>query len=187
MPAYNDVIQLAEALMAKRDPYNHHGPRVSILATKFSRILGLSEHEIEMMGYSGYLHDIGKLLVREDILNIPRKLTISEKATVKIHAQEGYKLLLPLGYDPIILEVVLHHHEDYDGTGYPDRLKGEDISIYSRLLRIVDTFDALTSKRAYRMEMSELYTRNEMEKLSGTWFDPALLKVFFEKVVHGNG
>lgn len=187
MPNYQDIINLTEALIAKRDPYNHHGPRVSVMAKKFAIELELSEHEIEMMGYAGMLHDVGKLLVREDILNIPRKLTLAEKAAIKIHAAEGYKLLLPLQYDPIILDVILHHHEDYSGTGYPDRLKGEQISIYSRIIRIVDVYDALTSKRAYRPEMTEEYTLMEMSRLSGIWFDPFLLQVFFNKVIKENG
>lgn len=173
--------------MAKRDPYNHHGTRVSVLCKKMSQALELNEHEIEMMVYAGALHDIGKLVIREDVVSLPRKFTNSERAMMKSHTVEGHHILQQLGCDSIIMDTALHHHENYDGTGYPDKLKENQITIYSRALRIVDTYDALVSHRSYRKETTREEARKEMEKLSGSWFDGELVKIFFYKVIRNHG
>lgn len=183
MPNYQDVINIVEALMEKRDPYNHHGPRVSIMAMELARFVGLSPHEVTMTGYGGSLHDIGKLLVSDMILNLPRRLTSSEYAQIKLHPREGYAMLMPLSFDPIILDIVLHHHENYDGSGYPDGLGDNQISIYARIMRIVDVWDALTNRRPYRPQVEDGFAERQMRELSGKWFDPHLLDLFFEKVM----
>lgn len=187
MPNYQDIIKLTETILAKRDPYNHHGTRVSLLTRRMAQCLELSEHEIEMMEYAGALHDVGKLVIAEDVVSLPRKLTVSERNMIASHCIDGYHILQELGCDPIILDATLHHHENWNGSGYPDRLHGENISIYARILKITDTYDAMITKRSYRTEITKEKTKEEMEKLSGLWFDPDLLKIFFEKVVHGNG
>lgn len=181
MPNYNDIIRIVEALIGKHDPYNHHGPRVSELSKSMAQVLELNEHEIEMMKVSGALHDIGKLLIRDEILNAPRRLNELEFSEIQAHTSLGYKLLSELNYDHIITDVALHHHENVDGSGYPHNLK--KISIYSKCVRIIDVYDALTNKRVYREKMSPSDVKIEMEKFSGKWFDPELLKLFLHKVV----
>lgn len=183
MPSYEDVVAIVEALASKRDPYNHHGPRVSIMAMDLAQHVQLNPHEIRMIGYGGALHDVGKLLVNDWILNLPRRLTISEMAQVKLHPREGYAMLKPLGYDPIILDIVLHHHENYDGSGYPDGIGDNQISVHARIMRIVDVWDALTNRRPYRPQAEEGFAEKQMRELSGKWFDPHLLELFFGKVM----
>lgn len=183
MPSYRDIITLTEAVLAKRDPYNHHGTRVSVLCKKISQALELNEHEIEMMIYAGALHDIGKLVIREDVVSLPRKFTNSERAMMKSHSIEGYNILAQIKCDNIILDATLHHHENWDGTGYPEGLQKEQISIYARILRIVDTYDALISHRSYRKEVTGEQARVEIEKFSGIHYDTELVKLFFAKVV----
>lgn len=186
MPNYADIVAVLEAIMSHRDAFDHHGPRVSVMAMEFAQKCGLALHEIEMMGVSGSMHDIGKLWVDEYILNAPRMLTRVEYAKVKIHAREGWRILSPLKYDPIILDVVLHHHEKWDGSGYPDGLMGKQISVYARMMCIVDVYDAITNIRPHRGPFDHEQAFSEMMPLGGKWFDPELLKVFFEKVAtHG--
>jgi len=172
--------------MSHRDAFNHHGPRVSVKAMEFAQKCGLTLHEIEMMGISGSLHDIGKLVIDEVILNMPRILTKNEYAKVQIHSREGWRILLPLNYDPIIMDVVLHHHEKWDGSGYPDGLIGNQISVYARMMCIVDVYDAVTNIRPHRGSFNHEQAFAEMMPLGGKWFDNELLKLFFEKVAtHG--
>lgn len=185
MPNYLDIVRLVEALISSFDAFNHHGPRVSVLAMEFAQRAGLTMHEIEMMGVSGSLHDIGKLVVDDHVLNLPRALSVREYAKVKPHAREGWRLLSQLDYDPIILDVVLHHHENWDGSGYPDGLHGMQISPYARMMRIVDSYDAITNVRPHRAPRSHEEAFEEMMRFSGTWFDHELARLFFEKVAHG--
>jgi len=186
MPNYQDIISFIEALDSRRYPYNHHGPRVSILSMDLAQHAGLSPREIELIGFGGSLHDVGKFFVDEEILNAPRKVNPIEYAKIKLHPREGYRLLEGLGYDPIILDIVLHHHEHWDGGGYPDRLGGVQISIHARIICIVDVFDAMTNHRPYRDPLAEDFARRQMMELSGKFFDPRLVSLFFEKVVqHG--
>ena len=183
MPNYQDIILLTEAILAKRDPYNHHGTRVSLLTRKFAQALEMDEHEIEMMYYAGALHDIGKLTIAEDVVSIPRKLTNSEKAMLQSHTTEGYHILEQIKCDSIILDATLHHHENIDGTGYPDKLHGNNISVYAKILRIADSYDAMITRRAYRSEISIEKIKEEMEHLSGICYDAELVKLFFSKVL----
>jgi HD-GYP domain-containing protein (c-di-GMP phosphodiesterase class II) len=101
---------------------------------------------------------------------------------VKVHPLNGWKIIRPLEYDPIIQDIILHHHENFDGSGYPDRLKGEDISIHARVIRVADAFDAMHSRRPYRLEMSFEEVKRQMENESGWAYDPKLLEAFFAKV-----
>lgn len=183
MPCYKDIVAVVESLISHRDAFNHHGPRVSVQSMNLAQEAGLSIREIEMIGVGASLHDIGKISVDSEILNSPRKLAANEYARVKVHAREGWRVLQSLGYDPIILDVVLHHHENWDGSGYPDSIGGEQISIYARMVRITDVYDALTHLRPHRMMMSPELAEQQMQELSGMWFDPKLLNLFFEKII----
>lgn len=172
--------------MAWQDAFDHHGPRVAVLAMILAREAGLSEHEVDMMRVSGSLHDIGKLNISPMVLNAPRVLMPGEYENVKRHPNFGFNMLKNLGYDPIIYDVILHHHEHWDGSGYPDGLKGSEISIHAAITTIVDVYDAMTNPRAYRPMKSYAATKAEMMGLSGKWFNPDLLNTFFEKVItHG--
>ena len=179
---YDDIVALVEQLAARRDPYNHHAPRVALQAVQLAQAFGLSTHEVYMVNVGAQLHDIGKLLQSADRFNQPRKLTEDEMSLVRVHPYEGYQIAHALGYAPIICDVILHHHENVDGTGYPDRLKGNEISVYARIVRIVDTYDAMTSRRPYRLGLSPQNARLQMEAETNLSFDADLLRLFFEKV-----
>lgn len=174
---------LVAQLTSKRDPYDHHASRVADLAVKMARLLDLPEEQVGLIEVGAHLHDMGKLLVRDDVLNVPRKVTKAEFAMIKVHTSEGYKIARDLGYAPIIQDIILHHHENWDGTGYPDRLKGATISLPARIVHVVDAFDAMTSQRPYRKPLIFAFVRAELEKHAGAMFDPQLVDLFFKKAV----
>ena len=182
MPDYPTVIALVQQIFVRRNPYNHHMDRCGSLALPLAIALEFSPYECEMFVVGAHIHDLGKLLIREDVLNLPRKLSKSEMAMVKQHALEGYKVIVELNYEPLICDIVLHHHERFDGNGYPDRLRGEHISKYARAMTMLDVWDALRSQRSYRPAFTAEGARDIMRSESGKVFDPAILEVFLQKV-----
>jgi putative two-component system response regulator len=168
----NVLISMADVVEAK-DPYTQgHISRVSNMAVALGQRMGLSAKEIDALQLGGILHDIGKIGTPEEILNKPGKLDPEEFEIIKQHAEMGYKICLPLGktLGPA-LDVIRHHHEKLDGTGYPDGLKGKNVSILARIMGVVDIFDALVTDRPYRMAMSRkkafeiLHQEADAEKL----------------------
>ena len=184
---YVNIVNVVESIMSQRQAFDHHGPRVSVFAMALGNACArLSTEEIEMIGVAGSLHDIGKLSVDDTILNAPTSLSRNQMRRVRLHPRAGYEMMLALDYHPIVLDCALHHHEHWDGGGYPDGLKGDEISIHSRIMCIVDVYDAMTSARAYRSAKRHEYAMAEMLTLAGIWFDPELVQLFFDKVVtHG--
>jgi HD-GYP domain-containing protein (c-di-GMP phosphodiesterase class II) len=134
----------------------------------------------------GYLHDIGKIGVRDSILNKPGPLTTEEYEIVKKHPSIGDSIVSELGLVPEERSIIRHHHERWDGKGYPDGLAGEQIPMLARIVSVVDAFDAMTSKRAYRDAMSREEALAELKKNSGEQFDPRALEAFL-KVVEKKG
>jgi putative two-component system response regulator len=151
----NVLISMANVVEAK-DPYTQgHISRVSSMAVKFGKRMGLSAKEVDALRLGGILHDIGKIGIPEEILNKPGKLDMEEFEKIKQHTEIGFNICLPLEKTlGDALDVIRHHHEKLDGTGYPDGIKGEDISILARIMGIVDIFDALTTDRPYHKAMS---------------------------------
>jgi len=181
MPNYEDVIAVTQVMTDRRDPYDHHSQRTTKYVELLAAKMDFNEHQIKMMSYGAGLHDIGKILISNEVLNLPRKFTKSERAIMQIHPVEGMKILLPLNCDPIVIDMTLHHHERLDGSGYPDRLHGDQVTIYARVLAVSDVYDALTSRRSYREAKSKeqafaiLYDEANKGKL-----DVALVKLFEE-------
>lgn len=171
---------LVNTLEAK-DPYTKgHSLRVTDISKKIvEQVYGLSLllNEIEI---AGQLHDIGKIGIRESVLNKPEKLTQNEFEHMKQHVLYTDKILEPIDRMKPISRITRHHHERFDGKGYPDRLTGEDIPIGSRILSIADTFDAMTSSRPYRKAMDPESSITEIERCSGSQFDPKLAKAFID-------
>jgi HD-GYP domain-containing protein (c-di-GMP phosphodiesterase class II) len=130
----------------------------------------------------GYLHDIGKIGICDSILNKPGPLSIDEYETVKKHPSIGDSIVSELGLSPEERSIIRHHHERWDGAGYPDGLSGEQIPLLARVLSIADAFDAMTSKRAYRDAMSRDQALAELLKNRGKQFDPLALDAFLEVV-----
>jgi response regulator RpfG family c-di-GMP phosphodiesterase len=170
------TIGVAETLinaMEAKDVYlRGHSQRVAELAASVGEALGLDADLVENARLAGRLHDVGKIGIREDILNKPGALTAEEFEHVKDHVRIGMEILAPLKHIPIALEFVHDHHEHFDGTGYPRGLEGYQITIGGRILAACDAFDAITSRRAFRDAMSPNDTIAYLEDFSGTLMDP---------------
>jgi diguanylate cyclase (GGDEF)-like protein len=167
--AAKNIVRFVDA----KDPTTaNHSETVSALAAAIGQELGLDETMVDQLGLGGLLHDIGKIGVPDSMLQAPRPLTDAESESLKSHPALGYSLLEGLGIAPID-EWILHHHENWDGTGYPDKLAGEDIPFGARVIRVADAFEAMTSNRPYREAQSVEFALTELRAHSGTQFDPA--------------
>jgi len=162
-----------------KDPYIHdHQERVSQGAAALAEKMGLSAEQVQDIRVAGLLHDIGKVSVSEGILNKPGKLTEEEYAQIKEHSALGAMIVAHAEGLQCLVKIVRHHHERFDGTGYPDGLTGEDIPLEARILAVVDVFDAMTHERSYRKALSRAESIAELERSAGTQFDPAVVKAF---------
>ncbi|MCX5716827.1 MAG: response regulator [Nitrospirae bacterium] len=175
------ILTLAVALEAK-DPYTKgHSVRVGNLSAEFAAFIGLPEKEQTIIKKAGIIHDIGKIGIGDYILHKGGVLTKEEIRFIEQHTIIGEKICRPLYSLSVILPAIRHHHERWDGEGFPDELKGEQIPVMARILSIADTFDAMVSERPYRSPISieEAIKKMGQEKNSGQW-DPALLEKFVE-------
>jgi putative nucleotidyltransferase with HDIG domain len=178
----SSVMALANTLEAK-DPYTvGHSQRVAALAERMARKLGLSEAETEHIRLAGLLHDIGKIGIREDIINKPGPLAPEEYDHIRTHPGVSERILLPVRELNGALQIIRHHHERWNGSGYPDGLKGQEIPTGARLLAIADAYDAMTSKRPYRPAMTSEDALKELSRTAGTDFDPTLSRLFVEMI-----
>jgi putative nucleotidyltransferase with HDIG domain len=191
----NSITSLVYALEAK-DQYTHgHSQRVTKIAVAIAKELGIPQDVIKKIELAGLLHDVGKIGVSEMILNKPGKLTREEFEAVKVHCEIGERILAPIVEDKEILEMVRHHHERYDGTGYPDGLSGGQLTkgasivavaeAYATIvspgamsLAIADAYDAMTSDRPYRPAMTAEIACAELEKCKGKQFNPVIVDTF---------
>ena len=155
-------------------PARRHRAAVAELAGRLALRLGLEPDEAESIRVAGSLHDLGELVVPEEILRKPARLTESERHAIERHSQIGSRMLELLGMRSIP-RWVLHHHERWDGTGYPDRLKGEDIPLLARIVACADTFDACTSTRPYQKAMPLEKAMEILDNLSGAQLDPKVV------------
>lgn len=177
--AYLDSIETLRFTVEAKDPYTRgHSDRVSEYSVLIGQKLGLSEEDIKTLRVGGLFHDIGKIGIPDSILLKEAKLTDDEYSQIKNHPSIGAHILCNAEVFKDIIPIVKHHHEKFDGTGYPSRLKGEDIPYFARIAAVADTFDAMTSKRTYRNALSIDIVRAEIERCSGTQFDPEIAKVF---------
>jgi len=176
----------AAASLAKavdlRDTYTgSHSARVAELAARVAARLGLDQEQIELSRLAGSLHDLGKLAIPEEILRKPGPLTGPERLVLERHPQIGFRMLDSLGIDPVA-KWILHHHERWDGTGYPDRLPGPEIPLGARIIFVVDAFDAMTSDRVYRGRLTQDHALAELERCAGTQFDPNVVAALAEEL-----
>ncbi len=176
----------AAASLAKavdlRDTYTgSHSARVADLAARVADRLGLDQEQIELSRLAGSLHDLGKLAIPEEILRKPGPLTGPERLVLERHPQIGFRMLDSLGIDPVA-EWILHHHERWDGTGYPDRLPGPEIPLGARIIFVVDAYDAMTSDRVYRGRLTQDDALEELKRCAGTQFDPAVVTALAEEL-----
>jgi diguanylate cyclase (GGDEF)-like protein/putative nucleotidyltransferase with HDIG domain len=171
---------LAIAIDAKDEVTHDHVHRVQIYATGLARLVGLSEAEVEALKAGALLHDIGKLAVPDYILNKPDKLTTAEFDRMKVHTIVGAEILTRVGFPYPVVPVVRHHHERWDGRGYPDGLRGEEIPMTARILSVVDCFDAVREDRQYRKAMTREQAIDLIKGASGTMYDPDIVSLFLE-------
>ena len=181
--ARNPTALIGIARLKRKDEYTYmHSVAVCALMINFARTLELHESLVQELGLAGLLHDIGKTAVPDQVLTKPSTLSDEEYAIVREHCQRGYDLLVASPDAPAIAaEVVLHHHERFDGTGYPHRLKGEQISRYARMGAICDVYDAITSNRPYKDAWTPTESIERMLEWEGQ-FDPTLLDAFIRSI-----
>lgn len=179
--SYLESTRALVAAVEARDPYTHdHSQRVSQYAKTIAIRMNLNDREINRIETAAILHDIGKIGIPDSILLKTEQLLPEEFAVVRCHPTIGVKILSHTTYLRRELPVILHHHERYDGRGYPEGLAGEDIPIGARVLAAADALDAMLSRRAYRDALSMVQVRQEFKKQHGLQFDPVVTDVVLE-------
>jgi len=164
-----------------KDPYMRgHSNRVATYALAIAREMGLSGKRQKIVERSAILHDVGKIGIKDDILKKFGELSPQERETMKEHSRKAFEILRPLKFLPEEKEIILHHHESFDGAGYPGGLKGEEIPLEARILAAADSFDAMNSARAYRKPLPKEEIVSEFKKASGKQFDPSVVNVFLD-------
>lgn len=176
------VEALATAIDARDQIGAGHVRRTQIYALGLGRVLNLAEDEINALRTGALLHDIGKLAVPDHILNKPGKLTDAEMEKAKIHSSVGASILEKVGFSYPVVPTVKYHHEFWDGTGYPEQLKGNKIPLTARILTIADAFDSLRGARPYRAAVSREDSCKHLRSMAGTQFDPKLVNVFLHSL-----
>ncbi|MCD7779873.1 MAG: HD domain-containing protein [Candidatus Gastranaerophilales bacterium] len=175
---YKTIRAISNALDTKDSYTNGHSLRVTLYSMILAKELGLDDSYMEDIEIAGLLHDIGKIAMPKSILCKNGRLTDEEFCVMKSHTTEGEKIVINIKKLQVISEWVKSHHEKYDGTGYPDGLKGEDIPLPGRIIALADTYDAMTSTRPYRKALSHEYAMSEIKRCAGTQFDPRLTEIF---------
>jgi diguanylate cyclase (GGDEF)-like protein/putative nucleotidyltransferase with HDIG domain len=178
---FRAAASLARAVDA-RDVYTgSHSQRVADLAARTARRLGLPEEEVELTRLAASLHDLGKLAIPEEILRKPGPLTDPERMVLERHPQIGFRMLESLGVDPVA-DWVLHHHERWDGSGYPDGLPGDEIPLGARIIFVADAYDAMTSERVYRRRVDPEQAIAELRRCAGSQFDPGIVNALADEL-----
>ncbi|OGF52552.1 MAG: hypothetical protein A2044_02340 [Candidatus Firestonebacteria bacterium GWA2_43_8] len=180
---YINVIKSFATALDEKDNYTKgHSEEVLRYAKDIAIEMGMKESEMELLQYSAILHDIGKIAISDSILKKPAKLTKEEYEIIKKHPVIGSNILGNIEEFKEVAEIVAHHHERYEGGGYPDGLKKDDIPILSRIISVVDSFEAMTSDRPYRKAMSHAEAVKELEINKNTQFDPSIVDVFIKVI-----
>lgn len=178
---FNSTIQALVGALEMKDTYTQgHAKRVTEYSLSIGSKLSMSESELRDLYLGAVLHDIGKIGTADDVLNKPESLNMREETLVREHPIKGTLFIVGIDNLSHIVPVILHHHERWDGSGYPGRLKGEQIPLHARIVCITDAFDAMMSKRSYREGLDKETAIQEIQKEKGTQFDPFLVDVFVE-------
>ena len=180
----NPSAMISIARLKNSDDYTYmHSVAVCALMIVLARQLDLPPQQVREAGYAGLLHDIGKMAIPAPILNKPGRLTDREFAEVREHPARGLELLKAGGVDdPVVLDVCLHHHEKVDGTGYPHRLRGEDISLFAKMGAVCDVYDAITSDRPYKRGWDPAEAVHKMAEWSAGHFDKTVFQAFVKSI-----
>ncbi len=179
----NEAIKIiSDTLYEKNKREEAHSERVSQISVMLGTAVGLTRPELNELKTLGLMHDIGKIAVKEELLNKPSALTMEEFENIKMHPEAGFRILSTSNDMADLAEYVLSHHERWDGKGYPRGLAGEDIPMMARIIAIAEAYDAMTSKTPYRRPMPHSKAYLEIRKNSGSQFDPVLAKIFLQEV-----
>ena len=182
-----ETIRTLAAAIDAKDPYTRgHSERVSSFSMAISRHLGLNQEEVFRVHIAAILHDVGKLGIRESILNKPGGLSDDEFEIMRQHPSIGAQIMSPIRMLKDIIPGIRNHHETWDGTGYPDNLEGEQIPMVARIIGVADTFDAMTTTRPYQQAMTLDYVLAKMRSMSGSRFDPVVVDAFMAAVEAGD-
>jgi len=175
------TLEALTAAIDAKDPYTRgHSQRVAHLSMRLAMAMGLDEQTVERLRIAGLVHDIGKIGVPEAVLQKPGRLTDEEFGLIKLHPEIGQRILKDIPQLEDILPAVLHHHERWDGGGYPLGLKGEQIPLYARVVALADAFDAMRSTRTYRQSKQRSAVLEEIRRNAGSQFDPQLAQIFLK-------
>lgn len=179
--AHSSLLDSIAQILQESDPTtNEHVKRTQIMGEKLGRRLGLSDYDLSNLALLCLLHDIGKLGIPLEILNKPAKLSNEEWDVMKSHTDKGYKIAKASEELEDIADLILHHHECWNGRGYPDGLAGDAIPLLSRIIAVVDTYDAMTNDRPYRKALSNAHACKELLRCAGSQFDPYIVNQFIE-------
>lgn len=182
--ARNPGALISLARLKTADDYTYmHSVAVCAMMVALAKQMGLDEAQTRSAGLAGLLHDLGKAVMPMEVLNKPGKLTDAEFVIIKSHPVEGHKMLLTgSNVDPLALEVCLHHHEKTDGSGYPDRLKGDAISLFAKMGAVCDVYDAITSNRPYKAGWDPAESLRKMAEWANGHFDPQVFQAFVKSM-----
>ncbi|MFO7887868.1 MAG: diguanylate cyclase [Eubacteriales bacterium] len=178
------VLTMLTTLHERYKREEEHSRRVSELSYKIGKAMNLGQEKINLLKISGLLHDIGKIAIDYSIINKEGKLTTEEFSEIKKHPEIGYRILNSVPEYADISLIVLHHHENWDGTGYPKNLRGSSIPLESRIIKIVDAYDAMISERPYKKKMKKSEAVDELVKYSGKQFDEKIVNIFINDVLN---
>ncbi|HAS74005.1 MAG TPA: hypothetical protein DCS67_07665 [Clostridiales bacterium UBA8960] len=180
------LASIKATMFEKSHETEEHAERIAQLSRKVGLKLNLSQIELDHIELLATLHDIGKVGIAEHILNKAGPLDDAEWNEMKKHPEIGYRIAMSSPNLAPIAEYILHHHERWDGNGYPQKLRGTDVPLLSRILSVVDSYDAMTEDRIYRKAMTHDAAIEEIQKCAGTQFDPQIAKIFMQMFEKGN-
>ena len=184
--ATEQILKLFANTIEAKDRYTSgHSSRVSFYVRELAHRLGLSKQDQQKIYYMAIIHDVGKIGISDSILTKPDILEKGEMDIMKTHAAKGGEILADFTSLPGAADVVRHHHERWDGTGYPDGLKGEEIPLFSRIISVADGYDAMTSDRCYRKKLPMSMVREELINNAGTQYDPKIVKCMLDIMESG--
>ncbi len=176
---YLGTIQTLAQAIDEKDPYSKgHTKRVAEYAVQIAKKMNLPQKLVRNIEYAALIHDIGKIGIKDSVLNKPARLSDAEYETIKKHPRIGERILAPVEFLTNVAPLVLYHHEHYDGNGYMEGLKGEEIPVGARILNAADSYEAMTSNRPYSKGMSKEKAIEELKDKSGSQFDPAVINAF---------
>nr|WP_279381094.1 HD-GYP domain-containing protein [Meiothermus sp. CFH 77666] len=181
--SFDETIEVLVAALDAKDPFTRlHSERVAAISESIAKRMGFDEQDVKRITYAARIHDIGKVAIPDSVLLKPSKLTDDEFELIKSHTGKGLEVLHPMKQrlSKDVQGVIVHHHERWDGTGYPSRLKGDKIPLWARIVALADAYEAMTAGRAYSPAKSPQEALNEIIMLAGRQFDPQVVKLFEE-------